>query len=233
MARISKYQFDSDVTKDDFVIGSDGRTKKTRNYKLEDLTGFFGKQDAILGDKFAFIYDQTPNQIDIGSGKCSFNNKNINNTPFSGVNEIYISRYNTSSNDVYDFLIASYAGDATLELRKGNDTTNYGVFRMQSVNLLSNDVIRLNVDMISSNGTISGGNVITFSTVYASSDKTLVFTQVSSESTWNISHSLNKFPSVTVVDDGNNVVIGDIQYISNNQLTITFASSVSGKAYLN
>lgn len=233
MARISKYQFDQDVTKDDFVIGSDGKTKKTRNYKLEDLTTFFGKQDAVLGDKFAYIYDQTPAANEIGSGKCSFNNKNINNTPFSGVTEIYLNRYNASGNDVYDFFIASYAGDATVELRKGNDTTNFGVFRMQSVNLLSNDVIRLNVDVISNNGTVSGGNVITISTVYASSDKTLIFNQISSESTWNITHSLNKFPSITVVDDGNNVIVGDIQYISKNQLTITFASAVSGKAYLN
>ena len=55
MARISKYKFDENVTKDDFVIGSDGPTKLTRNYKLETLANFFGKQDQILGDKFAYV----------------------------------------------------------------------------------------------------------------------------------------------------------------------------------
>jgi len=233
MARISKYQFDQEVTKEDFVIGSDGRTKKTRNYKLEDLTTFFGKQDAILGDKFAFIYDQTPAVTNIGSGKCSFDNKSISNTPFSGVTEIYLSRYNASGNDVYDFFVASYEGDAVIELRNGNDTTNFGVFRTQSVNLLPNDVIRIDVDVVSSNGTVTGGDLITASTVYASSDKTFIYTQITSQSTWSITHALNKFPSITVVDDGNNVIIGDIQYISKSELTITFASAVSGKAYLN
>ena len=57
MARISKYKIDTDVTKDDFVIGSDGGTKVTRNYKLEDLTSFFSKQQEILGNKFIYEYD--------------------------------------------------------------------------------------------------------------------------------------------------------------------------------
>lgn len=41
MARISKYNFDQDVTKDDFVIGTDSQTKVTRNYKLEDILDLF------------------------------------------------------------------------------------------------------------------------------------------------------------------------------------------------
>lgn len=233
MARISKYQFDQNVTKEDFVIGSDGQTKKTRNFKLDDLSTFFGKQDQILGDKFAFIYNQTSPQTSIASGQCSFNNKFVTNTPFSGVTEIYLNRYNQSGNDIYEFMQASYLGDAIIEIRNVSNTTGFGVFRMQTVNLLPNDVIRINVDVISSNGTITGGDVITLGTSYASGDKAVTFNQVSPQAIWNITHSLNKFPSVTVVDDGNNVVVGDIYYLSQNQLTITFTSSVSGKAYLN
>lgn len=41
MARISKYNFDQDVTKEDFVIGTDSQTKVTRNYKLEDILDLF------------------------------------------------------------------------------------------------------------------------------------------------------------------------------------------------
>ena len=39
-------------------------------------------------------------------------------------------------------------------------------------------------------------------------------------------------PSVTVVDSANTVVEGDVQYNSTTQLTITFASAFTGKAYL-
>jgi len=48
-----------------------------------------------------------------------------------------------------------------------------------------------------------------------------------------ITHNLSKFPSVTVVDSGNNIVIGDITYNDLNTLTINFTASFSGKAYLN
>lgn len=52
-------------------------------------------------------------------------------------------------------------------------------------------------------------------------------------SVWTITHNLGKFPSVTVVDSGNSVVIGDVDYTNSNVLRITFAAAFSGCAYLN
>ena len=69
-------------------------------------------------------------------------------------------------------------------------------------------------------------------------DITYTHNQNTTSNTWTITHNLNRFPSVTVVDTGNTVVIGTIVYNSVNQLTITFfqagsALAFSGKAYLN
>ena len=77
----------------------------------------------------------------------------------------------------------------------------------------------------------SGEGVVTISA--PSTDKNFVYTQGAPASTWNVNHNLNKFPSVSVVDSANNDVIGDVQYVDVNNLTITFSSSFSGKAYLN
>lgn len=57
--------------------------------------------------------------------------------------------------------------------------------------------------------------------------------QVSPSTTWTITHNLEKRPSVTVVDSGGNVLIGDVQYLSDNQIKITFTTALSGTAYLN
>ena len=65
------------------------------------------------------------------------------------------------------------------------------------------------------------------------SDKFYVFTQMAPASQWNISHPLDKFPSITVVDSGGSVVIGDVLYIDNSNIIITFNSAFSGIAYLN
>lgn len=64
-------------------------------------------------------------------------------------------------------------------------------------------------------------------------DKNFIFTQSSASDTWTINHTLNKFPSVSVVDSAGSIVIGNITYNSTSQITLTFSASFSGKAYLN
>jgi len=69
-------------------------------------------------------------------------------------------------------------------------------------------------------------------------DITFTHNQNTTSDTWVITHNLNRFPSVTVVDSGDSIVQGTVVYNSNKQLTITFFSSGSalafqGKAYLN
>ena len=69
----------------------------------------------------------------------------------------------------------------------------------------------------------------------ADDDGDLHFTyeQVSASSTWQIEHNLGKNPAVSVVDSGHNMVLGQVSYVDNNNLTITFTASFSGKAFLN
>lgn len=50
---------------------------------------------------------------------------------------------------------------------------------------------------------------------------------------WEIEHNLDKFPSVSIVDSANNIVMGYVNYIDNNKLTINFNGAFTGKAYLN
>tara|TARA_R110001592_G_scaffold142233_1_gene364220 strand:- start:1339 stop:1881 length:543 start_codon:yes stop_codon:yes gene_type:complete len=50
---------------------------------------------------------------------------------------------------------------------------------------------------------------------------------------WTITHNMGTFPSVTVVDLSNNVVIGDVDYISTNITQITFSVAFAGCAFLN
>lgn len=64
-------------------------------------------------------------------------------------------------------------------------------------------------------------------------DLHFTFNQGVPAATWNITHSLGKFPSVSVVDSVGNFVEGSIHYIDINSLTLTFVSAFSGVAYLN
>lgn len=57
-------------------------------------------------------------------------------------------------------------------------------------------------------------------------------TQTSPSTTWTITHALGGKPQVTVVDTGDNVVHGDVQYLSNTQIVCSFSSAFAGYAYL-
>jgi hypothetical protein len=56
--------------------------------------------------------------------------------------------------------------------------------------------------------------------------------QQQASATWVITHNLGRLPSVTIIDSGDNIVIGDVLYLNNNQVEISFTGSFSGKAYL-
>lgn len=60
-----------------------------------------------------------------------------------------------------------------------------------------------------------------------------VHSQIQASNIWIINHPLNKFASVTIVDSGGSVVIGDISYESINKIILTFSAEFSGEAYLN
>jgi hypothetical protein len=57
-------------------------------------------------------------------------------------------------------------------------------------------------------------------------------TQSTASSTWTITHNLGFSPAVSVVDSGGNHVIGDVNYVSVNVLTISFSAPFGGSAYL-
>ena len=62
---------------------------------------------------------------------------------------------------------------------------------------------------------------------------TFVHNQGGAATTWSVTHNLNRYPSVTVIISVGEVVIGNVEYNSSNQLTIYLAGANSGKAYLN
>jgi hypothetical protein len=59
-----------------------------------------------------------------------------------------------------------------------------------------------------------------------------VHVQSSPQATWTVVHSLGYRPGVSVVDSADNLVIGNITYVDDNQLTIAFSSAFAGRAYL-
>jgi hypothetical protein len=108
---------------------------------------------------------------------------------------------------------------------------------MSNINIVGGEQVTIGVK----NQTASGIAVVDQPTTSVSvaglvggkGDSHFVFTQSVPESIWEITHNLAKKPSVTVVDSGDSVVVGEVEYINLNSVRLTFAGAFSGKAYFN
>lgn len=59
-----------------------------------------------------------------------------------------------------------------------------------------------------------------------------IYTQASPSATWTITHALGGRPSVTIVDSAGTVVIGEVTYNSDTEISVSFTAAFSGFAYL-
>ena len=78
-------------------------------------------------------------------------------------------------------------------------------------------------------------NVCTIEDICSLRSSAATYTQCfeSALASWVITHNLGKFPSVTIVDTNNEIVIGDVDYTSSNIITVTFNNPFAGCAFLN
>lgn len=120
--------------------------------------------------------------------------------------------------------------NGTFNVRLERDKISFNS-QMGQVNAVSSDYSKLN-NKPSINGVILVGNK-TNKDLGIEGDKHFLFVQAIASDVWEIKHDLNKYPSVTVVDSADSVAIGDVTYIDENNVRLTFSGAFSGKAYLN
>lgn len=86
------------------------------------------------------------------------------------------------------------------------------------------DNINNSIVNIANEGSLSTGNT---------GDKNYIHTQISASNVWRISHSLNKYPSVVIVDSSGSTVVGEVKYIDKSNIEVSFSVAFVGYAYLN
>lgn len=61
---------------------------------------------------------------------------------------------------------------------------------------------------------------------------TFVHNHPTAEPVWTVDHGLKSFPSVSTLNTDNEITQGDVAYLDDSRLTITFGAPVAGRAYL-
>ena len=230
MARISSYPRDLDIVDDDAWIGTESSNRLTRNFTAAAVAKYLnikGKISISAQMVFKFVLQTTPANGEFSGPADGSNMGSITTLEVSGLDA---SRQNTVQ-------FMEYLVDNDILISKQNDISTFGHFTIDSYTS-NGGVYTLTLTLVGggSNGVISENAFYDFAVFTLSSglaDKTFEFTQGVPAVTWNIQHNLGKFPSVSVVNNNNVVINGEITYIDNNNLTCNFSAAFAGKAYLN
>ena len=239
MARISTYGVDAIPELGDKVIGTDaapGANLRTKNYSLLDMINMFSKTNSLgVADQVLYFF-QTNISEGRDAGTISFEAGGGVGKPFSEVTSFIISKTLVGFKNV-DKYMPLFEGKSII-LAELNDINKFGTYVVEAIveHPTETNFFVVTVTNIESNGVMAIDATYIFSEFtrpISDDNKTFVFNQPVAAATWNVEHNLGKFPAVTVTLSTGQQGYTDVTYIDENNLTITFASAESGKAYLN
>ena len=230
MAIIYSYPFDIDVQDADAWVGTNAGNRKTKQFTALAVAEYLNKHGRISVSG-QMVYKLSNNAYG-GSGTISLPSGGGSN--FSAITSLIVSVNDISPQYVVNFL--NYLVGSQILISEQNDVNNFGHYNIVSYVITANpNYYLMTLALIGSNGAavVDEYYDMALFTLSDGSDKSYVFVQGVPATTWTIQHDLQKFPSITVIDTADTVVIGKYTYINNNNVTLTFSAGFAGKAYLN
>lgn len=230
MSQISSYKIKNKPVGSDMIIGTSVSNGQTKNFSVNALS--VAAIDAYLGtNSFRFVIEPDP-RGNRPEASMSFEEYGGDLTNFSDIDSLYVNTIMLNGSYSIGYLNRLVGKGITINDQRNLD--RYGVYTLESLTQVDGDVYEMSLNFIEGSGAIANLEYYNLSVdIEANSDKNYVHNQPTASTTWNIQHNLNKFPSATMVLSTGQKGYGDVIYIDENNLTITFASAESGKAYIN
>jgi hypothetical protein len=236
MARISTYAIDNNIDGQDKVLGSNSEGFITKNYTFDGIVAWFNSTGAVaINGQNNYFFQSEPADTGRLQGTISFD-------LFGGVGTLFTD---ITTFKLAEEALAGYTLEDWLPVLVGSETmiaqldnlNNFGIYKVTSIerDLVETTFFNVILEYIEGHGSLELDKFYGMS-LHASddnADKTYVFVQPSPSTLWTITHNLNKFPSVSVVNINNITMYGDVTYLTENTLQIEFSAGFSGKAYMN
>jgi hypothetical protein len=237
MTKIKNYPIDTNISGADKWIGSDSdQSNRTKNFSVAGLADFYNENAFIDSvNSLLYFYDTVALGETRSAGSFSFPTEIGASVPFSSITDLVFSESSKNGPYVVDF-IQSMIG-RTILIQKASNSNFFAYYKLISFDqdLTETSFYNASLTFISGNGSVQEDDdyFVSLLQFEISGDKNFVFNQSVASSTWSVQHNLNKFPSCTMVLSTGQQGYGDVTFIDENNLTITFAGAESGKAYIN
>ena len=225
MARISAYPRDLDVVDNDSWIGTSVPGLQTRNFTAAAVAKYLNIKGKIsISAQMVFKYEDA-----IKPGAFT---GPVDGSALAAITTMEISGVDVSGQNTVPFL--QYLVNNNILISEQNAISNFGHFTIDSYTV-KGATATLNLTNIFGNGNLDLNKLYDFAvfTLPTQGSPTFIFTQGVAATTWDITHNLGKFPSVSVINNNNIVINGEVTYIDNNNVQLNFSAGFTGKAYLN
>jgi hypothetical protein len=231
MAIGNAYRAYAEIKDNDIFLGTRAENRKTANFTAQSVADYLNANGKIsVGGQMTWKFKTTtPLQ-----GTFTFPNLGGNGTPFSSITTLRLANNDLGEQRVVEFV--NYLMGTDILIAEQKELSFFGHYKITGYVPDSQPGFHIiTLEYLGGSGNLVMDAVYDMAIFnpFPNDDKNYVHTQNVASATWNIEHNLDKFASATVVDSGNNVVVGDITYNDTNNLTITFSGAFSGKAYIN
>ena len=238
MPIINSYPQDIDIQDNDAWIGTDYDTRGTKQYTAQAVANYLNTKSKVsIAGQIAYKLTDT---AFTGQGTMALSPNN--GTSFSAITGFKIAKDNLAGQPVVAYL-QFLVGQEILIVNQ-NDPESFGHYAINtySVDASDDQYYDITLSFLGGNGSVSVNSfydIINFTFGDNAGDKTFIHDQVTPATNWGdgnpkvVNHGLNKFPSITVVDTGDTVVIGNYTYVDNNNVILEFSAAFAGKAYFN
>ena len=228
MARISSYPLDITIQDTDAWVGSDSVSRSTKQYTALAVAKYLNIKGRIsISAQMVF------RSVSSNPGAGDFFGP-VDGSAMTDITTMQLSTADVSGQDIVAFM--NYLVGSNILISEQNKISTFGHFLIDSYTVSTAGFYTLNLTNIGGNGNVSDLLYYDFAVFTLSSsagDKNFVYPQDQAANPWVIQHNLNKFPSCTMVLSTGQQGFGDVTFIDENNLTITFAGAESGKAYIN
>lgn len=231
MARIGTYAQDTDLQSTDKVIGTDAIGQKTRNFSLGSIGKYLNKSGQLAVARQLVYNFQEDVEVPRLRGSVSFENGGIGT--FAATTVLIFHKL-IGSGVAADQLLSYGSGKSVVIFNPYvlNDFAEYKVLSAVEWDQDS-EFMKLTLQYVEGTGNWLDAETFGFAFFKDVLDKHYEHAQSIAAATWPIQHGLNKNPSVDVTDSAGTKVIGEVDYIDPNNLTIRFKYPFKGKAFLN
>jgi hypothetical protein len=231
MPIISSYKKNNTPEPSDILIGTDVSNGQTKNFSLGGASVVI-INDFLKHSAWKFII-QDPDPDPRPEGTISFENYGGQATSWQDITSLYINVQMPVTIPVVLPYLQRFIGHDII-IQDIRSLGRFGVYTLTALTQVQGNVYNMELEFVTGNNDIQALQYYSIQIDEVEGfDSHFEFIQGVPATTWDITHNLDKFPSISVVDTADTTVIGSYDYVTKNRVILNFSDAFAGRAFLN